>query len=95
METNHQNEQEDNGVAYTGLGVNNEPDNFNPGNEEASDTLLYTDTVTAQNATNEAPNGLDDDALPQDMLDEELTDDELDEQITELAEDEEEGNERY
>ena len=96
MQTNHQNEQEDDGVAYAGLGVNNEPDNMNPGSEEASDTLLYTDNVTAQHATDEVSNGVDGDELPEDMLDDEdLSDDELDDQITELAEEENEGNERY
>ncbi|QJD77301.1 hypothetical protein [Spirosoma rhododendri] len=95
MQTNHQNEDEDNGVAYTGLGVNNEPDNMNPGDEEASDTLLYTDNITAQHATDEVSNGADGDELPEDLLDEDLSDDELDEEITELAEEEDEGNERY
>lgn len=87
------NEEED-AVVYAGLGVNNEPDIMNPGDEEASDTLLYTDTLTARHATDEISNSEDLDDLPAD-LEEELSDDELDAEITELAEEEDEGNERY
>ncbi|GAB3563731.1 hypothetical protein GCM10027578_07960 [Spirosoma luteolum] len=94
METNHQNEEEDNGVVYAGLGVNNEPDNYNPGSEEAADTLLYTDTATAQHATNEESNAIDDADIDADILDD-VDDDAIDAEITELGEEENEGNERY
>ena len=84
-----QNEAE-NPAAYAGLGVNNQPDSMNHGDDEAADTLLYTDTVTARHATDEIPNSDDPDELPADTSDEEL-----DAEITELAEEEDAGNERY
>jgi len=79
---------------YAGLGVNNEPDIRNPGSEEATDTVLHTDTITAQHATDEVPNAGD---PANDLLDGEIADndDKLDEEITELAEEEGEGNGRY
>lgn len=89
-----ENNDEAGNVVYAGLGVNNEPDNYNPGDEEASDTLLYTDTLTAQHATDEVSNGEDMDDLPEDLQDD-LSDDDLDAEIIELAEEEDEGNERY
>lgn len=82
-------------IAYAGLGVNNEPDSLNPGDEEAADTLLYTDTATAQHATDAVSNDEDMDDIPDDLVSDDLSDDELDDEITELAEEEEEGNERY
>ncbi len=82
-------------VVYAGLGVNNQPDIMNPGDEEASDTLLYTDTATARHATDGVSNNEDMDDLPDDLVSKDLSDDELDDEITELAEEEDEGNERY
>lgn len=86
-------------VVYAGLGVNNEPDIMNPGNEEATDTLLYTDTMTARHATDELPNDAEPDEFTDELDelsdDDDLSDDEIDEQIDELAEEEDEGNERY
>lgn len=93
--TNMPENNDDDVVAYAGLGVDNQPDVMNPGDEEATDTLLYTDTATARHATDEVPNSEDPDDLPADLLSDDLSDDELDEEITELAEEEEEGNERY
>ncbi len=90
-----ENNTEEDAIAYAGLGVNNQPDIMNPGDEEASDTLLYTDTATARHATDGVSNNEDLDDLPTDLLDDELSDDELDDEITELAEEEDEGNERY
>lgn len=90
-----ENNDEQDSVVYAGLGVNNEPDVMNPGSEEASDTLLYTDTATARHATDEVSNDEDMDDMPNDLLDDDLSDDELDQEITELAEEEDEGNERY
>ena len=89
------NNEEDDAVVYAGLGVNNNPDVMNPGDEEASDTLLYTDTATARHATDEISNDAEPDEFVADLADSDLTDDEIDEQITELAEEEDEGNERY
>ncbi|AQG80785.1 hypothetical protein [Spirosoma montaniterrae] len=77
-------------VAYAGLGVNNSPDVMNPGEEEATDTLLYTDTVTARHATDEVSNADDTDDMPI----EGMTDEDLDDEISRLA-DEEGGGERY
>lgn len=99
MSPQHTNMPEDNdemdAVVYAGLGVNNQPDVMNPGDEEASDTLLYTDTATARHATDGVSNDEDLDDLPDDLLAENLSDDELDDEITELAQEEDEGNERY
>lgn len=89
------NRYEDDVVAYAGLGVNNDPDVMNPGDDEATDTLLYTDTATARHATDQVSNDEDLDDMPEDLLDDDLSDDDLDAEITDLAEDEEEGNERY
>lgn len=89
------NNDEIDSVVYAGLGVNNQPDSMNPGDEEASDTLLYTDTVTARNAADGTSNDEDMGDMPADLLSGDLSDDELDEEITELAEEEDEGNERY
>ena len=90
-----ENDEDDDAVVYAGLGVNNQPDIMNPGEEEASDTLLYTDTATARHATNELSNDEEPDEFPEEELSDDLSDDEIEEQITELAEEEEEGNERY
>lgn len=89
-----ENNNEEDAVVYAGLGVDNDPDILNPGDEEASDTLLYTDNATARHATDEVSNGEDMDDLPDDLL-KDISDDELDSEISELAEEEEEGNERY
>ena len=89
-----ENDDEEDVVAYAGLGVNNEPDVRNPGDQEATDTLLYTDTITARHATDEVPNSENMDDLSQDLLDD-LSDDRLDDEITELADEEDESNERY
>ena len=99
MSPQNTNMPEDNGemdsVVYSGLGINSQPDIMNPGDQEASDTLLYTDTATARHATDEVSNNEDIDDLPADLLDEDLSDDELDDEITQLAEDEDEGGEPY
>ena len=85
----------DDAVVYAGLGVNNEPDVINPGDEEGTDTLLFTDTATARHATDAVSNEAEADEFPVDAIDGTMSDDEIDEEITELAEEEEEGNERY
>jgi len=90
-----ENNDEMDAVVYAGLGVNNDPDVMNPGDEEATDTLLYTDTATARHATDEVSNADDLDDTPDDLLEDDISDDELDREITELAEDEEASNERY
>ncbi|GAB3993621.1 hypothetical protein GCM10028807_29350 [Spirosoma daeguense] len=89
------NNSDDESVVYAGLGVNNEPDIMNPGSEEASDTLLYTDTMTARHATDAVSNDEESDEFSNDLADSDLSDDEIDEEIIELAEEEDEGNERY
>lgn len=60
---------------YADLGIGGVPDSMNPGSEEASDTILYTDNMTARNATGNVSNGIDDDQLLADAL---LTDEEMD-----------------
>lgn len=82
-------------VVYAGLGVDNDPDVMNPGDEEATDTLLYTDTATARHATDEVSNAEDMDDMPENLLNSDLSDDELDQEISELSEEEDEGNGRY
>ncbi|GAB4014401.1 hypothetical protein GCM10028808_36780 [Spirosoma migulaei] len=90
------NDDDEGAVVYAGLGINNSPDILNPGEEEASDTLLYTDTATARHATDELSNDEElDEFSADDLSDDDLSDDELEKEITELAEEEEEGNERY
>lgn len=89
-----ENDVEQDAVVYAGLGVNNEPDIMNQGSDEAVDTLLYTDTATARHATDELSNDAEPDEFIDDSTDD-LSDDELDAEITELAEEEDEGNERY
>jgi hypothetical protein len=98
------NADEDNLRAFANLGVNNDPDSMNPGDDEATDTLLYTDTLTARHATDELENEPDPDALTLDELiepdrDEVLTDAGSDEtinrEISDLANDEAEGGARY
>lgn len=89
------NNEELDAVVYTGLGVNSHPDSMNPGDDEASDTLLYTDTATARHATDGVSNDEDLDDLPEDLLNNDLTDDQLDREITELAEEEDAGDEPY
>lgn len=44
------NENQDPAI-YADLGLNGGPDKMNPGNEEASDTILYTDNQVARSAT--------------------------------------------
>lgn len=58
---------------YADLGISGQPDIMNPGSEEASDTILYTDNMTARNATDNVSNSFDDE-LPEDelLLDEEM-----------------------
>jgi hypothetical protein len=58
---------------YANLGIGGQPDNMNPGSEEASDTILYTDNMTARNATDNVSNSFDDE-LPEEerLLDEEM-----------------------
>lgn len=91
-----ENNEEDEAIVYAGLGVNNRPDVLNPGEEEAADTLLYTDTATARHATDELSNDEEpDEFVEDDLSDDDLSDDEIDDEIAELEEEEEEGNERY
>lgn len=90
-----ENDLDDDAVVYAGLGVNNEPDILNPGDEEASDTLLYTDTATARHATNAVSNDEEADEFADVIDDEDLSEDDIEQQIEELSEEEDAGNERY
>jgi hypothetical protein len=83
-------------LAYANLGVNNDPDSMNPGDEEATDTLLYTDTLTAQHATDEIENEVDLDTLTlSELTDTDESDENIDREISELREDEATGGEPY
>lgn len=58
---------------YADLGISGQPDNMNPGSEEASDTILYTDNMTARNATDNVSNSIDDELAEEELLlDEEM-----------------------
>ena len=88
------NESED-AIVYTGLGVDNEPDVMNPGAQEGVDTLLFTDTATARHATDAVSNDAEPDEFPEDAAEGTLSEDQMEEQISELSEEEDEGNEPY
>lgn len=61
---------------YAGLGLNSgSTDEWNPASEEAADSILYTDTTTAQHAFDNVSNDVDYDKLP---TDEALSEDEID-----------------
>lgn len=68
-----ENTENEDPAIYANLGIGGHPDNMNPGSEEASDTILYTDNMTARNATDNVSNSLDDE-LPEEerFLDEEM-----------------------
>ncbi len=89
------NNDEMDSVIYADLGIDGQPDSMNPGTEEATDTLLYTDNSTARNATNNLPNDEDMDDMPADLLNDDLSDDDLDREISDLTEEENAGNEPY
>ncbi|KAB7732230.1 hypothetical protein F5984_08495 [Rudanella paleaurantiibacter] len=60
-------------AVYAELGLDGVPDNMNPGDEEASDTILYTDNMTARNATENVSSDLDGDLKEDELLlDEEM-----------------------
>lgn len=90
-----ENDDEMDSVIYADLGIDGQPDSMNPGNEEATDTLLYTDNSTARNATENLPNGEDADGLPTKLLDEDLSDEDLDREISDLASEEDAAGEPY
>jgi hypothetical protein len=48
---NFKNDENENPAIYANLGISGGPDNMNPGDEEASDTILYTDNQVARKAT--------------------------------------------
>lgn len=83
-----ENDSQDESIVYANLGINGQPDEMNRGNDEATDTLLYTDNSTARNATVGLPN---DDLGDMDNLSE----DELDREISDLAEEEDAAGEPY
>ena len=56
-------------AVYADLGLDaGGPDVRNPGEEEASDTILYTDNTTARHAMENVSNDVDYDALPEDEV---------------------------
>lgn len=71
--TTMENTNDEDSAIYANLGIGGQPDNMNPGSEEASDTILYTDNMTARNATDNVSNSFDDE-LPEEerLLDEEM-----------------------
>lgn len=85
---------------YAEFGIDGQPDTMNPGSEEASDTILYTDNMTARNANDNVSNSFDDE-LPKDelLLDEEmdrLNDTDVDMDPNELREEREnDDKDRY
>ena len=66
----------DRDAVYADLGLDGGgPDVMNPGEEEASDTILYTDNTTARHAMDNVSNDVDYDSLPEN---EALRDEEID-----------------
>ena len=53
---------------YADLGIDGQPDNMNPGDNEAADTMLYTDNQVARFATENVANNETIDNLPEAML---------------------------
>lgn len=96
MNPNDDDNLEDDPV-YAGLGVNNEPDAYNEPDDEAQDTILHTDTQTAQHATEGVSNDADELDLDEEEKDlkRHFEEDQIEEQISELAQEEDLGNERY
>jgi hypothetical protein len=45
------NDVNDESAIYAELGLDGQPDSLNPGSEEASDTILYTDNAVASDMT--------------------------------------------
>jgi hypothetical protein len=58
------NDTEADNVVYANLGIDGEPDVMNPGSEEATDTLLYTDNAVAADVSEGIGNVETDDTLP-------------------------------
>lgn len=90
-----ENNDEMDSVIYADLGLYGQPDSMNPGDEEATDTLLYTDNSTARNIAEGLPNDQDMDDMPADLLNDDLSDDDLDREINDLADDEDAAGEPY
>lgn len=90
-----ENNDEMDSVIYADLGIDGQPDSMNPGDEEATDTLLYTDNSTARNAAEGVSNDEDLNDLPADLLGDNLSDDELDREISDLAAEEDAGGEPF
>lgn len=82
-------------VIYADLGLDGQPDSMNHGDDEATDTLLYTDNSTARNIAEGLPNDQDMDDMPADLLNGDLSDDDLDREISDLADDEDAAGEPY
>ncbi len=58
-------------VIYADLGIQGQPDVMNPGDDEATDTMLYTDNQVARFATENVASDDTIDSLPETMLDDE------------------------
>ena len=66
MDTTNDPDSED--VIYADLGINGQPNNMNPGNDEATDTMLYTDNQVARFATENVASEETINDLPEAML---------------------------
>lgn len=73
-----ENDLEANPAVYSEFGMDGTTDVYSHPDDEAADTILYTDNVTAMHAMDEVPNGPAFDELPDDMVDEEITEAEED-----------------
>ncbi len=58
-------------VIYADLGIGGQPDSMNPGDDEAADTMLYTDNQVARFATENVASDETINDLPEAMLDDE------------------------
>ncbi|GAA4405586.1 hypothetical protein GCM10023187_24110 [Nibrella viscosa] len=68
-----ENEIDANSAVYAEFGMDDTTDVYSHPDDEAADTILYTDNITAQHAMEQVPNGPAFDELPEDMIDEEIT----------------------
>lgn len=62
------NDPDSEAVLYADLGIDGQPDNMNPGEDEAADTMLYTDNQVARFATENVASEETINDLPEAML---------------------------
>lgn len=91
-----ENDPDSEDVIYADLGIDGQPDNMNPGGNEATDTMLYTDNQVARFATENVASEDTIDDLPEALLDDEdsvVNEDDVFNDSEELANERENDNE--